>query len=319
MVRTMPVRNRVTLIRGLAQSASLAAALGALQLFVQVAAVNGFDWIDALRAALVTVATFWLAWGAVLALLGPCSPAPRRRVLTGPITGRTVILVPVYNEDTVATFARIAPINAELATRDLTNQVHIAILSDTRNEVISARERFWFLRILSETDGTGRIFHRRRPANRGRKAGNVADFIRRSGAAYDYALILDADSLMTGDTMAQMIRRIEAGPSLALLQAPPKIIRGRSRFGRAMQFAAGFHGPVYARGVGLMQGRTGPFQGHNAIVRISAFAATRGLPELSGAAPFGGHVVSHHYVEAALLARAGWTVRLDTDLDGSFE
>jgi membrane glycosyltransferase len=43
------------------------------------------------------------------------------------------------------------------------------------------------------------------------------------------------------------------------------------------------------------------------------------LPELAGKPPFGGHILSHDYVEAALLARAGWHVRLDDDLEGSFE
>jgi membrane glycosyltransferase len=68
-----------------------------------------------------------------------------------------------------------------------------------------------------------------------------------------------------------------------------------------------------------MQGRTGPFWGHNAIVRVRAFAESCGLPELSGKPPFGGHILSHDYVEAALLARAGWTVRVDDDLSGSYE
>jgi membrane glycosyltransferase len=132
-------------------------------------------------------------------------------------------------------------------------------------------------------------------------------------------VILDADSLMEGATILEMIRRIEAEPRLGLLQTLPRVVRARSRFGRAMQFAAGFHSPVFARGLAAMQGRTGPFWGHNAIVRLRAWAESCGLPELPGRAPFGGHILSHDYVEAALLARAGWTVRLDPDLGGSYE
>ncbi len=319
MALRVPVPQRVTVIRIVALSVSLTAAIGAFGLFLQVAATTGLDWLDGVRAGLILIATFWLAWGAVLALLGLCCSQARRPILTAPVRGRTVILVPIYNEDPVVTFARIAAMTGELRDHALTASVHIAILSDTTDKVIAARERFWFLRLLTETDGNGWIFYRRRGGNRGRKAGNVADFIRRSGAAYDYALILDADSLMTGNTIVQMIRRMDADPRLGLLQSPPTIIRARSRFGRAMQFSAAFHGPIYGRGLAMMQGQTGPFWGHNAIVRISAFANSCGLPELSGPAPFGGHVLSHDYVEAALLARAGWTVRLDTDLEGSFE
>jgi membrane glycosyltransferase len=103
------------------------------------------------------------------------------------------------------------------------------------------------------------------------------------------------------------------------LQSLPRVVGARSRFGRIMQFSASFYSPVFARGLAMMQGRTGPFWGHNALVRVRAFAASCGLPELSGPPPFGGHILSHDYVEAALLARAGWTVRLDDDLQGSFE
>src|SRR5690606_15337425 len=88
---------------------------------------------------------------------------------------------------------------------------------------------------------------------------------------------------------------------------------------RAMQFAAAFHGPVFTRGLARLQGRIGPYWGHNALVRIPAFAASCGLPDLPGRAPSGGHILSHDYVEAALLARAGWTVRVDPDLGGSYE
>jgi membrane glycosyltransferase len=116
-----------------------------------------------------------------------------------------------------------------------------------------------------------------------------------------------------------MIRRMEDAPRLGLLQTAPVVAGARSRFGRAMQFAAGFHGASYMRGLAALQGATGPFWGHNALIRIRAFAQSCGLPELTGRPPFGGHVLSHDYVEAALLARAGWEVRLDPDLGGSFE
>ncbi len=306
--------------RALAVAASLLAAATAGAVFHAYGTADGISLIDVLRSALIFLSTWWLAWGAATALLGLTSrrrPVPPR--VEGPVTGRTVVIVPVYNEDPRVTFARIAAMDASVAATGTGVRVDFAVLSDTRDEAIAAQERLWFSRLLARQRGEGRMFYRRRSRNTGRKAGNIEEFIASSGAAWDYAVILDADSLMEGATIVEMIRRIEADPALGLLQTLPRVIRARSVFGRAMQFAASFHSPVFARGLAAMQGRTGPFWGHNAIVRIRAWAESCGLPELPGKAPFGGPILSHDYVEAALLARAGWTVRLDDDLDGSFE
>lgn len=309
----------VWLIRTLALTAAIASACGGFYLFLQYGASDGLDAFDILRAALIFASTFWLAWGAAQALAGLTTRPPKRPRNEGPITARTVVLVPVYNEDPVATFARIAAMHASLARTGHGARFDFAILSDTRDEAIAARERHWFLRLLEETGGAGHIFYRRRQNNKGRKAGNIEDFFKTSGAAYDYAIILDADSLMEGETMVEMVRRIDAAPDLGLLQTLPVIIHAKSRFGRIMQFSGAFYSPVFARGLAMMQGRTGPFWGHNAIVRVRAFAESCGMPELSGKPPFGGHILSHDYVEAALLARAGWTVRVDDDIAGSYE
>lgn len=309
----------VVATRTIALSAAFVAAILAFVVFLQFGASDGFDVFDILRAVLIFASTFWLAWGAFTALAGLTTRPPAVPRDAGPIRAMTAILVPVYNEDPVATFGRIAAMEASLRRTGHGDRFHFAILSDTRDETVAARERLWFLRLLAETRGERRIFYRRRTSNKGRKAGNIEDFIKRSGAAYTFAIILDADSLMEGETMVEMVRRMQAAPDLGLLQTLPRVIRARSRFGRVMQFAGSFYSPVFARGLAMMQGRTGPFWGHNAIVRTRAFAASCGLPELAGKPPFGGHILSHDYVEAALLARAGWTVRLDDDLGGSYE
>lgn len=306
--------------RGLALAASLLAAVIAGLVFLTYGAVDGVSAIDVLRSLLILLSTWWLAWGAATALLGLTSrnrDAPLRS--TGAIRGRTVVIVPVYNEDPVDTFSRIAAMDESLRTIGATAHIDFAVLSDTTNAAVATREQQWFARLLAQQNGAGRMFYRRRALNTGRKAGNIEEFITSSGGAWDYALILDADSLMEGATIVEMIRRIEGDPRLGLLQTLPKVIRARSRFGRAMQFAAAFHSPAFARGLAAMQGQSGPFWGHNAIVRIRAFAESCGLPELPGRTPFGGHILSHDSVEAALLARAGWLVRLDDDLEGSFE
>ncbi len=311
--------SRVYVTRTLTLTASLLAAGLGFIVFLQFGASDGFDAFDVLRAVLIFASTFWLAWGAFTALAGLTSRPPTVPRDPGPIRAMTAVLVPVYNEDPVATFARIAAMDASLRATGFGDRFHFAILSDTRNDDVAARERIWFLRLLADTHAEGRIFYRRRTNNKGRKAGNIEDFIKRAGAAYRYAIILDADSLMEGATMVEMVRRMEAAPDLGLLQTLPTIIRAKSRFGRTMQFAGAFYSPIFARGLAMMQGRTGPFWGHNAIVRMNAFAESCGLPELSGRPPFGGHILSHDYVEAALLARAGWTVRVDDDLTGSYE
>jgi membrane glycosyltransferase len=310
----------VTAIRILALAASVTAGALAFVFFLRIGIADGLDLIDVLRSLLLLVATFWLSWGAMQAFIGLSTPALAPQIdRSAPLAARIVVLVPIYEEDPLTTFARIAAMDMSLAATGHGACFDMAILSDTSDAVVAARERLWYLHLLRARHGPSRIFYRRRASNRGKKAGNIADFIRSSGAAYDYAIILDADSLIEGDTMVEMARRMQADPDLGLLQTLPRIIGARSRFGRAMQFSAAFNAPVFARGLAMMQGRSGPFWGHNAIIRIRAFAQSCGLPELAGKPPFGGHILSHDYVEAALLARAGWIVRLDDDLGGSYE
>ncbi|MEI4484567.1 glucans biosynthesis glucosyltransferase MdoH [Frigidibacter sp. MR17.14] len=312
-------------VRTVALLLSVGIGLSAGALFLQYGAGDGLQSMDWIRSALIILSTFWLAWGAIQGLIGLAflrTPAEQPAWMRGEgpaVQGMTAILVPVYNEEPMTVFARVAAMDASLAALGVQDRFHFAVLSDTRKEDVAAQERAWFLRLVKERGAEGRMFYRRRASNPGKKAGNIEDFFQRSGGAYDYALILDADSLMEGATILEMARRVEADPRMGLLQSLPKVIEAESRFGRAMQFSASFFSPAFAQGLGVMQGRTGPFWGHNAMVRVRAFVESCGLPVLAGEPPFGGHILSHDYVEAALLARAGWTVRLDEDLEGSFE
>jgi membrane glycosyltransferase len=299
-------------------SAIIAGALATNVLFA-----DGGQALDYVRVALLSLSVAWLAWGAAIGFNGVfASDAPERASPPPEAArepGRVAVLVPVYNEDPVKTFSHVAAMVGSLAATGHGARFDFVILSDTTSPQIALQEALWFDRLQREADGRSTLYYRRREANVGKKAGNVADFIRTSGAHYEYLLILDADSLMEGATMVEMAARMEAEPRLGLLQTLPKIVRARSFFGRAVQFAASYYSPSFARGIATMQGVEGPFWGHNAIVRTRAFAQSCGLPQLSGRPPFGGHVLSHDYVEAALLARNDWIVRLDTDLEGSFE
>ena len=289
-------------------------------LFVGFSAVGGLVWVDTLRAVLVFVSTFWLAWGAALATAGLFHrPRRRRPRAMRKQAGRCAILVPVYKEDPPATFSRIAAMSAGLSAAGTHERFDFVVLSDTPSGGSADAERAWFEHMAHRQIARKSIFYRRRTDNRGKKAGNIEDFIRRSGGAYAYAVILDADSLMSSETLVTLVRRMDTEPDLGLLQTLPRVIGAQTFFGRAMQFAASYYSPVFSRGLALVQGKEGPFWGHNAIVRMEAFASSCGLPVLAGKPPFGGHVLSHDYVEAALLARAGWRVEMDPSLGGSFE
>ena len=288
-------------------------------LFLRYIGEGGLTALDMVRAALVAITGFWLVWGSTAALMGVFAPARRRENPAQKLTATTAILVPVYNEDPMATFSRIAAMNRSLLKLGVAEHFHFAVLSDTQNIETAAEEVVQFEHLLTEPESAGRMFYRRRERNVGRKAGNIEDFISRSSAAYQFALILDADSLMEGQTILEMAQRMEADPQLGLLQTVPTIINAQTLFGRSIQFAAAYLSPTFARGAALMQGREGPYWGHNAMVRVHAFAGCCGLPELSGTPPFGGHILSHDYVEAALLSRGGWKVEVDPSLKGSYE
>jgi len=301
---------------------SSATAVFAAWLFVLLARGDGWTWLDTVRLALSSLCVFWLTWGTMGGMLGLFVPPPRT-IAGAPrppgAQGRTAILMPIFNEDPPSTFARVAAMSSRLLEIGAHGAFDIFILSDSQSLESATRETLWLERLLTDCRAREQIFYRRRPKNSGRKAGNIEDFIRHSGAAYDYAIVLDADSLMEAEAIVAMVQRIEAAPQVGLLQTLPEIVHARSVFGRALQFAATVYTPVFARGTALMQGGEGPYWGHNAIFRVRAFAESCGLPQLHGRPPFGGHILSHDYVEAALLARAGHQVLLDPAIKGSFE
>jgi len=312
--------SRPILIRTIALLIAALASVGGAWLYYRYIAADAPVWLDSARAVLFLLTSFWLVWGGTTGVIGALSRAPKG--VAGPVTapsGLTAILVPIYNEDPAATFSRIAAMNRSLIAEGIAERFHFAILSDSTSLEVAAQEAVWFERLVREPMSEGRVFYRRRERNIGKKAGNVEDFISRSGAAYAYALILDADSLMDGATIGRMALRMDADEQLGLLQTVPEVIRAETIFGRLMAFSSAYLSPYFARGQALMQRQEGPYWGHNAIVRVSAFAASCGLPVLSGKPPYGGHILSHDYVEAALLARAGWKVELDPTLGGSFE
>lgn len=304
-----------TVMLALAAGVSLAA--GAI--YLDLIGGNRSSALDWLRTVLLVVTGFWLVWGGAAGILGALAPAQPPARTGGRPLGRSIILVPIYNEDPFETFSRIAAMNQQLVEQNLADRFHFAILSDTSSVEIAAQEILAFEHLIQEPHASNRIFYRRRERNIGKKAGNIEDFVSHSGGAYDYAVVLDADSLMEAGTLCEMALRMDRDPELGLLQTVPVVIRAGSIFGRLMAFSASYLSPYFARGSAALHGSAGPYWGHNAIIRLRAFASCCGLPVLSGKSPYGGHILSHDYVEAALLVRGGWKVQLAPDLGGSFE
>ena len=111
---SLPSDRRVFLIRTGLLMGSVLIGWGGFLLFLRYGAADGLDAMDLVRAALILISTFWLAWGALQAFAGLTTRPPAVPRHDGPITSRCVILVPVYNEDPAATFPRIAAMDASL-------------------------------------------------------------------------------------------------------------------------------------------------------------------------------------------------------------
>ncbi|WP_246160082.1 glucans biosynthesis glucosyltransferase MdoH [Aureimonas fodinaquatilis] len=292
-------------------------------LFATVITANGATWLHFVQIGLLIVCCVWLAWGFNTAVAGIFfSRAHKRRragVLPAVSRNRTAILMPVYNEDAGAVMARVAAMLEGLRRIRRLAGFDFFVLSDSTRADCVDEERRTVFEVAGALETGTHLYYRHREKNTNRKAGNVAEFVTQQGGAYEYMLVLDADSLMRPETMVEMVARMDDDQELALLQTQPLIINRSTIFGRALQFSAALYSPFFSRGIAALQGREGPFWGHNAIIRIRAFAQSCGLPHLPGVPPFGGHILSHDFVEAALLAREGWKVRVEPDLEGSFE
>ena len=276
------------------------------------------DRVTWLQLALLVLFTITFAWVAFsfFSMIASLLARPRPPAVS-PGAERLVIAMPVYHEDATASLGALVALAQELADTPLAGRAEIFVLSDSRRPEAVVAER---LAVAAARESCPLpLWYRRRDDNTAHKSGNVAEFLRRWGGRYDQMLILDADSVMSGAAVLALSQRLDAEPRLALIQTMPMLIGGETILARVMQFASRIYGPLIARGVAAWSGDCGNFWGHNAIIRVRAFAACCGLPELPGRPPFGGPVLSHDFVEAALLVRAGWAVRLDDDLRGSFE
>ncbi|HEX4674931.1 MAG TPA: glucans biosynthesis glucosyltransferase MdoH [Steroidobacteraceae bacterium] len=235
------------------------------------------------------------------------------------LKGRTAVIMPIYNEDTTRVFAGLDVVWSSLKARAEQAAFDLFVLSDTRKPEIGAAEELAWARLVERHEAQGRIFYRRRKENLRRKAGNIADFVQSWGGAYDYAIVLDADSIMSGHALVTLAQMMDVHPEAGIIQALPTPAGRETLFARLIQFAARLNSLMLASGLAFWQLGEGNYWGHNAILRLRSFAAYCDLPTLPGKAPFGGDILSHDFAEAAFMRRAGLKVWLLTDLGGSFE
>ncbi|HEY2682863.1 MAG TPA: glucans biosynthesis glucosyltransferase MdoH [Steroidobacteraceae bacterium] len=266
-----------------------------------------------------SVSLGWIAFAAGSVLAG----ASKRRDHTadGPVPpgSLTALVMPVYNEDPTRTTCTLRAMAEALHDIGANTAFEIVVVSDSTNADAWIRETMSVDDLRRKLAHIMPVWYRRRWRNIARKSGNLEDFVTRWGGRYDYMIVLDADSLIDAVTLKQLMLMMQADPKLGILQTAPQLIGAKTFFGRLQQFAGCVYGPVIARGLAAWSGDSCNYWGHNAIIRVAAFAQNCGLPMLKGRQPFGGHILSHDFVEAALMRRGGFKVRMATDCGGSWE
>src|SRR5438105_5806643 len=234
------------------------------------------------------------------------------------IESRNAMLLPTYNEDPYRIMARLRAMYESVDQSGQGSSFDWFVLSDTTDPSVWIAEEKCFLQLRRDLN-VSNIYYRHRRENIARKSGNIEDWIKRFGAGYEHMIILDADSLMTGDTIVRLALAIESHPTVALIQTLPIVVNAKTLFARLQQFSGRLYGPLIAAGIAWWHGSEGNYWGHNAIIRVCAFARDAALPELKGRKPFGGHILSHDFIEAAFMRRGGWAIHMTATLGGCYE
>ncbi len=318
--RLMPLRRLIVF------GASVALTAIAAQQMYEVLQVGGLTILETMILVLFVVMFAWIALSFVSAVIGFCSVLTGRRHTLGidpagplpQLHTRSALLLPTYNEDPNRVMARLQAVYESVHGTGRIDHFDSFILSDTTDPAIWVAEEAAFLRLRGRGCAE-QLYYRHRTSNIGRKAGNISDWVMRFGGNYDHMIVLDADSLMDGDTIVRLAAAMESNAPVGLIQTLPVLVNANTLFARLQQFAGRVYGPLIAYGVAWWHGADSNYWGHNAIIRIEAFAGQAGLPLLKGPKPFGGHILSHDFVEAALMRRAGWAIHMAPELGGSYE
>ncbi|RBW49551.1 glucans biosynthesis glucosyltransferase MdoH [Phaeobacter gallaeciensis] len=282
---------------------------------------EGISWIEGLLLALISFNFFWITFTVCTVLLGLFSLSrqhtPARPTRAQPLN--VALVMPIYNEVPWYVMGNARSMLEELRARGGVHEYSVFILSDTRDDIIAAQEQASIMALRASLPPDLKLFYRRRPENTDRKVGNIADWVSRWGGAYEAMLVLDADSLMTGRAIARLTDALARDAGAGLIQSFPQLIGAQSVFARMQQFANGVYGAALAEGVARWCGHEGNYWGHNAVIRTAAFANCAGLPRLRSLTGREQLIMSHDFVEAGLLRRAGWSVRFLPRIRGSYE
>lgn len=267
---------------------------------------------------------FWTAVIGFFVLLLGRNPYSLSRLCRAPRSplpeeATTAILIPVYNEEMGRVLAGVRAVWESLGPTGQRDRFHFFLLSDTGDPDRRLDEERGWAELRAELGAEESLFYRRRRRNRKRKSGNVADFCRRWGRAYRYMVVFDADSVMAGSTLVRLVHMMERAPGAGMIQTVPMPVNHDSPLARMQQFSAHLYGPLFAAGLHYWQLGDAQYWGHNVIIRTEPFMKHCALPDLPGKPPLGGTILSHDFVESALMRRAGWGVWLAYDLDGSWE
>ncbi len=297
-----------------------------LTAFTDWLSTGGFGWLEYLLIALVGLTFFWISLSVATASLGligffltsnrmTTQGLPKNQIPTQNVA----LLVPIYNENPNDVFGNAAAMLSELDVLPSQHNFSLFVLSDTRMDDIADAELRAFARLRHKLPTDCNIFYRRRATNSDRKTGNLADWIEGWGGGYDAMLVLDADSLMSGEAIIALSDELACDPSAGLIQSAPELIGAETLFARLQQFSGTTYGGPLSVGLAMWSNRESNYWGHNAIIRTRAFATSAGLPRLRGLRGADRLIMSHDYVEAGLLRRAGWAVRFMPQIKGSFE
>lgn len=277
----------------------------------------GMSALEYVLLTLIGLTFVWVTLAVSTVMVGLVGRLGRTR-RAGPGTPMDVaLLVPVYNETPWDVFGNAAAMLDDLAHRAGGHRYTLFVLSDTCDDAIAAQE--WRAYQALAASSPIPVHYRRRADNRDRKVGNLLDWITGWGAAHEAMLVLDADSLMSGAAIDRLARELAADPRTGLIQSCPQLIGADTLFARMQQFSNVAYGWLLAEGLAHWTRSEGNYWGHNAIIRTRAFASSAGLPHLRSLRGRSDLILSHDFVEASLLRRAGWRVRFLPRLSGSFE
>jgi membrane glycosyltransferase len=267
--------------------------------------------------------SFWSTMTGLFLRFCNCHPVTlspiKSNASTWPPLAPTALVMPVYNEDTASVVHCLASTWQSLMDTGEANGFDVFLLSDSTASDQRIAERNAIARLRSRFGSQIRLYYRARANNEGRKPGNIRDFCERWGNHYQYMVVLDADSRMTGEAILTLVRRMQANPQAGIIQTVPLPVGQRTVLGRFQQLGASVQAHAIATGLAFWQGNSTNYWGHNAIIRVRDFQDYCGLEKLPGSPPLGGDVMSHDYVEAGLMRRHGRGVYVLPEIEGSFE